>query len=163
MARVHVLTAAVLFGTTGTAQALGPDIEPLAVGTARIVVGAALLALVASVAARTTGGGAEHAGGGGAEHAGGGRAEHAGGGRAEHAGGGGAERAGGAGAERAGRGSAARACLGAGDRRLVLLAGCFVAGYQASFFAAVHRLEVGAHAFLHNLAPGDALPLRLGF
>jgi DME family drug/metabolite transporter len=52
MARVHVLTAAVLFGTTGTAQALGPDIEPLAVGTARIVVGAALLAGVAALAAR---------------------------------------------------------------------------------------------------------------
>src|SRR5919205_1087918 len=97
MARAHVLTAAVLFGTTGTAQALGPDIEPLAVGTARIVVGAALLALVASVVARTSGGSAE----------------------------------------RAGRGSAARASLGAGDRRLVLLAGCFVAVYQASFFAAV--------------------------
>src|SRR5215218_2173184 len=81
MARVHVLTAAVLFGTTGTAQALGPDIEPLAVGSARIVVGAALLALVALVAGR--------------------------------------------------------ARLGSGDRRLVLLAGLFVAAYQASFFAAV--------------------------
>ena len=51
-ARTQVLTAAVLFGTTGTAQALGPDIEPLAVGTARIVVGAALLAIVAAAAAR---------------------------------------------------------------------------------------------------------------
>jgi DME family drug/metabolite transporter len=81
MARVHVLTAAVLFGTTGTAQALGPDIEPLAVGSARIVVGAALLALVAL--------------------------------------------------------AAGRARLGSGDRRLVLLAGSFVAVYQASFFAAV--------------------------
>jgi drug/metabolite transporter, DME family len=50
VARVHVLTAAVLFATAGTAQALGPDIEPLAVGSARIVVGAALLALVALVA-----------------------------------------------------------------------------------------------------------------
>ena len=81
MARVHVLTAAVLFGTTGTAQALGPDIDPLAVGTARIVVGAALLTLVAL--------------------------------------------------------TAKGALLGAGDRRLVLLAGAFVAAYQASFFAAV--------------------------
>ena len=81
MARAHVLTAAVLFGTTGTAQALGPDIEPLAVGTARIVVGAALLALVAL--------------------------------------------------------AAGRARLGSGDRRLVILAGSFVAVYQASFFAAV--------------------------
>jgi len=52
MARVHVLTAAVLFGTRGTARALGPDIEPLAVGSARIVVGAALLALVALAAGR---------------------------------------------------------------------------------------------------------------
>ena len=88
MARTHVLIAAVLFGTTGTAQALGPDIEPLAVGTARIAVGAALLALVALAAGR------------------------------------------------AGR-RGARAALGAGDRRLVLLAGLFVAAYQASFFAAV--------------------------
>ena len=52
MARAHVLTAAVLFGTTGTAQALGPDVEPLVVGSARIVVGAALLALVALAAGR---------------------------------------------------------------------------------------------------------------
>ena len=56
MARVHVLIAAVLFGTTGTAQALGPNIEPIAVGTARIVVGAALLAIVAAAAARSAGG-----------------------------------------------------------------------------------------------------------
>jgi drug/metabolite transporter, DME family len=55
VARAHVLTAAVLFGTTGTAQALGPDIDPLAVGTARIVVGAALLAGVAALAARQGG------------------------------------------------------------------------------------------------------------
>jgi DME family drug/metabolite transporter len=54
MARAHVLTAAVLFGTTGTAQALGPDLEPLAVGTARIVVGAALLGAVALLAGRAT-------------------------------------------------------------------------------------------------------------
>lgn len=46
-ARAHVLIAAVLFGTTGTAQAIGPAIEPLAVGAARIVVGAALLGAVA--------------------------------------------------------------------------------------------------------------------
>jgi drug/metabolite transporter, DME family len=46
-ARTHVLIAAVLFGTTGTAQALGPSLEPLAVGAARILVGAALLAAVA--------------------------------------------------------------------------------------------------------------------
>jgi drug/metabolite transporter, DME family len=90
VARVHVLTAAVLFGTTGTAQALGPDIEPIAVGTARIVVGAALLAVVALAAGR------------------------AGGGRA-----------------------GVRLQLGFGDRRLIFLAGVFVAAYQASFFAAV--------------------------
>jgi drug/metabolite transporter, DME family len=54
MARTQVLTAAVLFGTTGTAQALGPEIEPLAVGTARIVVGAALLGAVALLAQRAT-------------------------------------------------------------------------------------------------------------
>ena len=57
MARTHVLIAAVLFGTTGTAQALGPDIEPLAVGSARIVVGAALLAVVTLAAARAGAGG----------------------------------------------------------------------------------------------------------
>jgi drug/metabolite transporter, DME family len=91
MARVHVLIAAVLFGTTGTAQALGPEIEPLAVGAARIVVGAALLAVVAVAAAP-----AGAVGGGGL-----------------------------------------RALLGTGDARLVLLAGVFVAAYQASFFAAV--------------------------
>ncbi len=52
--RLAVLLAAVLFGTTGTAQALGPDgTAPLAVGAARILVGAALLALVArGIAAR---------------------------------------------------------------------------------------------------------------
>jgi drug/metabolite transporter, DME family len=49
-ARVKVLLAAVLFGTTGTAQALGPHVEPLAVGAARIVLGAALLGAVALLA-----------------------------------------------------------------------------------------------------------------
>jgi drug/metabolite transporter, DME family len=52
MARAHVLIAAVLFGTTGTAQALGPDIEPLTVGTARIVVGAVLLVGIALASGR---------------------------------------------------------------------------------------------------------------
>jgi drug/metabolite transporter, DME family len=99
MARAHVLTAAVLFGTTGTAQALGPDIEPLAVGSARIVVGAALLVAIALAAARAGAGGVGRGGGGEA--------------------------------------SGVRALLGTGDRRLVLLAGGFVAVYQASFFAAV--------------------------
>ncbi len=59
MARFHVLTAAVLFGTTGTAQALGPEIEPLVVGTARIAVGAALLVLVALASGRFRLGGAD--------------------------------------------------------------------------------------------------------
>ena len=46
--RVLVLLSAVCFGTTGTAQALGPDgISPVAVGAARILVAAVLLALIA--------------------------------------------------------------------------------------------------------------------
>ena len=51
MARVQVLLAAVLFGTTGTAQALGPGAaSPLSLGAGRIVLGGALLALVAVAA-----------------------------------------------------------------------------------------------------------------
>ena len=46
-ARLFVLFAAVCFGTTGTAQALGPDASPVAVGAARIVLGGLLLVLVA--------------------------------------------------------------------------------------------------------------------
>jgi drug/metabolite transporter, DME family len=50
-ARIQVVLAAVCFGTTGTAQALGPDgLSPLAVGAARILVGGALLVLVALLA-----------------------------------------------------------------------------------------------------------------
>src|SRR3954454_9805151 len=49
-----VLVAAVLFGTPGTARALGPDISPLGVGASRIAVGAALLAVFAAVLARRT-------------------------------------------------------------------------------------------------------------
>jgi len=45
--RVLVLLAAVCFGTTGTAQALGPDASSATVGAARIAVGAALLVVVA--------------------------------------------------------------------------------------------------------------------
>src|SRR5688572_15172383 len=52
--RFLVLSSAILFGTTGTAQALGPDASPLAVGSARIAVGAALLALFATLLARRT-------------------------------------------------------------------------------------------------------------
>src|SRR5918999_1653969 len=52
-ARTQILIAAVLFGTTGTAQAVGPELDPLAVGASRIAVGGALLGLVALVAAAT--------------------------------------------------------------------------------------------------------------
>jgi DME family drug/metabolite transporter len=45
--RVYVLLAAICFGTTGTAQALGPSAAPVTVGAARIAVGGALLLLVA--------------------------------------------------------------------------------------------------------------------
>lgn len=47
-----VLLAAVCFGTTGTAQALGPDADPVALGAARIAVGGLALALVAALTAR---------------------------------------------------------------------------------------------------------------
>lgn len=48
-ARLQVVLAAVLFGTTGTALAIGPDsASPLGVGAARIVVGGALLAALAA-------------------------------------------------------------------------------------------------------------------
>ncbi|MBN9186008.1 MAG: EamA family transporter [Microbacterium sp.] len=47
-----VVAAAVLFGTTGTAQALGPEATtPLSVGMARLVVGGTGLALIAAIAA----------------------------------------------------------------------------------------------------------------
>src|SRR3954452_9496733 len=50
MPRVQVLLAAVSCGTTGTAQALGPDgLAPAGVGAARILVGGSLLVLVALV------------------------------------------------------------------------------------------------------------------
>jgi DME family drug/metabolite transporter len=44
---VLVVLSAVCFGTTGTAQALGPDAAPVTVGAARIAIGGALLLLVA--------------------------------------------------------------------------------------------------------------------
>jgi drug/metabolite transporter, DME family len=47
-ARLLVLLSAVCFGTTGTAQALGPDASPPAVGAARVLVGGLLLVLVAA-------------------------------------------------------------------------------------------------------------------
>ncbi len=52
MDRLLVLFAAVCFGTTGTAQALGPRVSPLAVGAARIAIGDGLLVLVAGLARR---------------------------------------------------------------------------------------------------------------
>lgn len=52
MARLHVLLASVCFGTTGTAQALGPEASPLTVGASRIAVGALLLLAVAWLMAR---------------------------------------------------------------------------------------------------------------
>lgn len=51
--RAQVLLAAILFGTTGTAQALGPDdLSPLTVGAARIVLGGGLLAVLALLTTR---------------------------------------------------------------------------------------------------------------
>jgi DME family drug/metabolite transporter len=47
MARLLVLLSAVCFGTTGTAQALGPDAAPLTVGAMRIAIGGTLLLVVA--------------------------------------------------------------------------------------------------------------------
>jgi DME family drug/metabolite transporter len=53
---ILVLLAAVLFGTTGTAQALGaPDVNALSLGSARVVVGGSALALVAFAIARRAG------------------------------------------------------------------------------------------------------------
>jgi drug/metabolite transporter, DME family len=46
-ARLLVLLSALCFGTTGTAQALGPNASPAAVGAARILVGGFLLVLIA--------------------------------------------------------------------------------------------------------------------
>jgi DME family drug/metabolite transporter len=46
-ARVQILLAAICFGTTGTAQAVGPGASPVAVGAARIVLGGLVLALLA--------------------------------------------------------------------------------------------------------------------
>jgi DME family drug/metabolite transporter len=45
--RLFILLAALCFGTTGTAQALGPEAPPALVGATRIAVGAALLVAVA--------------------------------------------------------------------------------------------------------------------
>ncbi|MWB97864.1 DMT family transporter [Agromyces seonyuensis] len=44
-----VLLAAVCFGTTGTAQALGPDAGAISIGAARILIGGAALAAIAGI------------------------------------------------------------------------------------------------------------------
>ena len=54
LARTQVLLAALCFATTGTAQALGPaSTTPIGVGAVRILVGGALLVLVARARAHT--------------------------------------------------------------------------------------------------------------
>ena len=54
LARTQVLLAALCFATTGTAQALGPGgTTPVGVGAARILVGGALLVLVAATRTRS--------------------------------------------------------------------------------------------------------------
>lgn len=53
---VFVLLASLLFGTTGTAQAFGPDgVDPLSIGAARVLIGGAALALIAGIVARRSG------------------------------------------------------------------------------------------------------------
>ena len=47
-----IVTAAILWGTTGTAQAVGPDSAPIAVGAVRMVIGGAALVLVAAILRR---------------------------------------------------------------------------------------------------------------
>jgi drug/metabolite transporter, DME family len=55
LARAQVLLAALCFATTGTAQALGPDgTDPVGVGATRILIGGALLALVAIARKRSS-------------------------------------------------------------------------------------------------------------
>lgn len=49
---VWVLVAAVCFGTTGTAQALGPDVDATALGAARIALGGCALGLIALLGVR---------------------------------------------------------------------------------------------------------------
>lgn len=49
-----VLLAAVCFGTTGTAQSLGPEADPTALGAARIALGGGLLGVLALIRARRT-------------------------------------------------------------------------------------------------------------
>lgn len=63
--RLSVLIAAVCFGTTGTAQALGPDeARAVAVGSGRIALGGALLVAIALLSGRRAAGPAALAGAG---------------------------------------------------------------------------------------------------
>jgi DME family drug/metabolite transporter len=53
MARLQVFLAALLFGTTGTAQALGPGgLSPISVGAARVVIGGGVLGVLALIRPR---------------------------------------------------------------------------------------------------------------
>ncbi|BDI23126.1 DMT family transporter [Herbiconiux sp. L3-i23] len=52
---VFVLLASLLFGTTGTAQAFGPEASVFSIGAARILIGGAALAVVAWTLARRAG------------------------------------------------------------------------------------------------------------
>ena len=130
MPRLLVLLAAVLFGTTGTAQALGPEGSPLEVGAARVAVGAALLALAAWGVerwGRARRSGAER-GASGARSVGGQRAAS---GARSIGGERGASRARSIGGERGAPGAATW------PRGALLGAAVGVAAYQLSFFAAV--------------------------
>ncbi|GIG41298.1 DMT family transporter [Cellulomonas phragmiteti] len=72
-ALLAVLLAALCFGTTGTAQALGPQVDPVVLGAARIAVGGLALAVVAALVARrrpsTSDGGAPRPGAAGTSRA----------------------------------------------------------------------------------------------
>lgn len=57
MARLQVICAALLFGTTGTAQVLGPSAPSVVVGASRVVLGGALLLAFATLARRLRVGG----------------------------------------------------------------------------------------------------------
>ena len=57
MARLQVICAALLFGTTGTAQVLGPSASSVVVGASRVVLGGALLLAFAALARRLRVGG----------------------------------------------------------------------------------------------------------
>ena len=127
MPRLQVIVAAVCFGTTGTAQALAPTIEPTAVGSARIVVGALLLALVALVMRRRTGGLSGRAVRGRSARA----PARVSGDRSRRSR-----------VERVPSGARSARGLLAGGRGILLVGGVCVAAYQLTFFAAVAETGV---------------------